>query len=213
MRRTSSIPGYLVGVVALMLLSVACEPPLPMPGPHALSTDTPIPILTPLLATPTLLTSEIQAQPIHTPAPSMTFPSAIDTPAPSLTVVPFSPTQVTQEANVAVSPTVPMPSSRALQKMVMHAKEDLAGRLSLEADKVDQIDLIEIKAVVWPDSSLGCPQPGMVYTQVQQDGLRIRLRVGKRIYSYHSGGSRLPFLCEQATKDDSLTTLPGSGNQ
>jgi hypothetical protein len=106
-----------------------------------------------------------------------------------------------------------MPSSRALQKLVMHAKEDLAGRLSLEADKVDQIDLIEIKAVVWPDSSLGCPQPGMVYIQVQQDGLRIRLRVGKRIYSYHSGGSRLPFLCEQATEDDSLTTLPGSGNQ
>jgi hypothetical protein len=212
MRRTSSIPGHLVVGVVTLLLSVACEPLLPTPGTQALPTVTPIPIVTPLSATPTVPTSEIQARPIHTPAPSMTFPSAIETPAPSLTVVPFSPTQVIQEASVAVSPTVPMPSSRALQELVMQAKEDLAGRLSLEADKIDQIDLIEIKAVVWPDSSLGCPQPGMAYTQVQQDGLRIRLRVGKRIYSYHSGGSRLPFLCEQATKDDSLTS-PGSGSQ
>jgi hypothetical protein len=69
MRWTSSIPGYLVvGAVTLMLLSVACEPPLPTPGTQALPTDTPTPTLIPLSATPTLPTPEIQARPIHTPA-------------------------------------------------------------------------------------------------------------------------------------------------
>lgn len=103
-----------------------------------------------------------------------------------------------------------MPSNPALQELVMQAKEDLAKRLSIE---VDRIDLVEVRAVIWPDSSLGCPQPGMVYIQVRRDGSLVRLRVGKRIYNYHSGGSRPPFLCEQATKDDSLVSPPGSGSQ
>ncbi len=109
-----------------------------------------------------------------------------------------------------VSPTIPTPSNPALQGLVMQAKEDLARRLSIE---VEQIELLEASAVVWPDSGMGCPQPGMVYTQVQRDGALIRLRVGKRIYNYHSGGNRLPFLCEQAAGGESLAPPPGLGNQ
>ncbi len=137
-------------------------------------------------------------------------PSAVGTPAPLGTAVLISPTQVIQEETVAVNPTIPSPSDPALQGLVMQAKENLAGRLSVG---VDQIDLIEAEAVVWPDSSLGCPRPGMMYTQVQHDGSFIRLRVGKRIYDYHSGGNRPPFLCEQATKGDGLVPPPGSGDQ
>ncbi len=123
-------------------------------------------------------------------------PVAIGTPAPPGTVILISPTQVIQEEVVTVNPTIPTPSSPVLQGLVMQAKDDLAQRLSIE---VDQIELIEAGAVVWPDGGLGCPQPGVLYTQVQQEGMRIRLRVGKRIYGYHSGGSRSLFLCEQAT--------------
>jgi hypothetical protein len=62
-------------------------------------------------------------------------------------------------------------NSREIQ-MVMQAKKDLARRLSVE---VDQINLREVRKVRWPDSSLGCPQPGKIYSQMPQDGWLIRL--------------------------------------
>jgi hypothetical protein len=111
---------------------------------------------------------------------------------------------------MTLSPTIPTSSDLARQDLVVQAKEDLAQRLSIE---IGQVGLVEAKAVVWPDSGLGCPQPGVAYTQVRRDGLLIRLRVGKRVYNYHSGGSRSPFLCEQATEDDDLVPPPGSGDQ
>ena len=155
-------------------------------------------------------TFEAESSPPSTGPSEEATPSAVETPAPLVTAVLISPTQVIQEETVAVNPTIPSPSDPALQGLVMRAKEDLARRLSIE---VDQIDLIEARAVVWPDGGLGCPQPGMAYIQVQQDGSLIRLRVGKRIYNYHSGGNRPPFLCEQATKGDGLVPPPGSGDQ
>jgi len=91
------------------------------------------------------------------------------------------------------SPTIPTPVSAGLQQLVSQAKEDLALRLSIPTM---QIDLVELSAVVWPDGALGCPEPGVAYTQVQQEGLLIRLRAGKRIYPYHSGGGTPPFLCQ-----------------
>jgi hypothetical protein len=82
-----------------------------------------------------------------------------------------------------------------LQRFVDQALADLAERLAIEAA---QIEVVEVKEVVWPDASLGCPQPGMAYIQVPFDGLLIRLRVGERVYAYHSGGGRDPFLCDPA---------------
>lgn len=91
-----------------------------------------------------------------------------------------------------------LPDDAGLQDLIEKTKTDLAGRLAIS---VNEITLVEAKSVVWPDASLGCPQPGMVYIQVPEDGLLIRLQVGDQIYSYHSGGFRDPFLCEQIYKD------------
>lgn len=73
---------------------------------------------------------------------------------------------------------------------------DLAERLSIGADR---ISLREARGVTWPDTSLGCPQPGMAYNQVLTPGLMIRLSAGGQMYSYQSGGGREPFLCEQTS--------------
>ncbi len=81
-----------------------------------------------------------------------------------------------------------------LEAFVEQAKADLARRTGLATD---QIAVLAAQSVTWPDGSLGCPQPGMAYTQVQVDGLLIRLRAGGRDYEYHSGGPRAPFLCEK----------------
>lgn len=87
----------------------------------------------------------------------------------------------------------PKPSDPTLKAMVQYAMEDLAKRLDIG---VEEIDLISLENVVWRDGSLGCPQPGMAYIQVLVDGLRMRLRAGGKTYHYHSGGNRMPFLCE-----------------
>ena len=91
-------------------------------------------------------------------------------------------------------PAISDPKDPFLNKMVMLAKKDLAHRLSIEEE---QIKLLEVREVTWSDASLGCPQPGMKYKQVPQDGLLIRLSVAERVYNYHSGGNRGPFLCEK----------------
>lgn len=81
----------------------------------------------------------------------------------------------------------------AMEPLVQLARQDLAQRLGIPAG---QIEVLEAEAVVWPDTSMGCPQPGMAYLQVPQDGARIRLSAKGQVFDYHSGGNRLPFLCE-----------------
>lgn len=91
-----------------------------------------------------------------------------------------------------------LPADAGLQNLIDKTIADLANRLSISAA---QVTLLEATAVVWPDSSLGCPQPGMMYLQVPEDGLLIRLQAGDQVYEYHSGGIREPFLCEKSGKD------------
>lgn len=95
------------------------------------------------------------------------------------------------------TPPAPAAFDPALQPLVTQAVDDLAARLALDAG---QIEVVEASAVVWPDSSLGCPQPGMAYKQVPQDGALIVLRADGQLYEYHTGGSRGLFLCEQTIK-------------
>lgn len=88
---------------------------------------------------------------------------------------------------------VPLPLDPILEKIVAQAKDDLAKRSGIS---VDQITLVQVQTVTWPDGSLGCPQPGMMYPQVLVDGLLIQLRAKGDVYEYHSGGNRAPFLCK-----------------
>lgn len=88
------------------------------------------------------------------------------------------------------------PSNHDLENLVNQAKEDLSNRLSISTG---QIEVLEAKSVVWPDASIGCPQPDMQYKQVPVDGALIRFRAGGKDYEYHYGGNRGLFLCERPT--------------
>ena len=88
------------------------------------------------------------------------------------------------------------PEESMHQAQIEVAKSDLSRRLDIS---VDEIKVLEARAVVWPDASLGCPQPGMVYAQAVQEGLLIRLQAGGEMYIYHSGGDETPFLCAQTS--------------
>ena len=69
------------------------------------------------------------------------------------------------------------------QALVQRSTDDLAAELGVAADAVT---LMEIEAVEWPDSSLGCPQPDMMYAQVITNGYRIVLEANGATYNYHT---------------------------
>jgi hypothetical protein len=117
-------------------------------------------------------------------------PPAQETLSPILTDSP------SQGDPIEMNPTTP--ADAGLQNLIERAKEDLAQRLNV---LLTEINLMEAKAVVWPDASLGCPQPGMRYKQVPEDGALIILQANGINYEYHNGGSRGLFLCQKSTKD------------
>jgi len=69
---------------------------------------------------------------------------------------------------------------------------DLAKRLGIDQAR---IEVVEMRDVTWGDTSLGCPQPGIAYTQTLVSGSLIKLRAAGRDYHYHSGSGREPFYC------------------
>lgn len=107
-------------------------------------------------------------------------------------------------AGEAPDPVTPIPTGNGptvgeiepgLQALVEAAVADLAARLGVAPADITVVSAVP---VTWGDASLGCPQPGMRYAQVPQDGARIELRHQGTNYPYHSGGARpTPFLCEQ----------------
>ncbi len=56
-------------------------------------------------------------------------------------------------------------------------------------------ELESAEAVTWPDSSLGCPSPGMQYTQALVDGLRVLVRVDGKRYDFRFGAGAALKLC------------------
>ena len=91
------------------------------------------------------------------------------------------------------SPQIPPPPGSTENQLVVSAKADLTERLGIQ---LGEIVLLSMEEVTWRDGSLGCPKPGMQYTQALVDGTLIVLSVDGRQYRYHSGRGGTPFLCE-----------------
>jgi hypothetical protein len=78
------------------------------------------------------------------------------------------------------------------QSVVDQVTQDLAQKLDVDANT---ITVLSVKPVEWPDASLGCPQPGVMYIQVVTPGYEVRLGANGQDYSYHTGGGDFA-LCE-----------------
>jgi hypothetical protein len=84
-------------------------------------------------------------------------------------------------------------SDPQMERMIRLAKESLSGKFKISED---QIRLFEVKAVVWPDASLGCPQPEMMYAQVITPGYQIQLEAMGKSFSYHTDETGRVILCD-----------------
>ena len=104
--------------------------------------------------------------------------------------------------------TTTMPPSDAELPIVEPAVADLAERLGVEPS---EIEVVMAERVTWPDGSLGCPEPGMSYTQALVEGSKVVLGHDERVYLYHAGTDDEPFLCPSEDKDGGHEFLPPPG--
>lgn len=70
---------------------------------------------------------------------------------------------------------------------------DAARRTGLD---LEALTVRESWRVTWNDGSLGCPQPGMNYTQALVQGWRALVQAGGQTLDYRIGGERYFIVCE-----------------
>jgi hypothetical protein len=70
--------------------------------------------------------------------------------------------------------------------------------------------LIQAQAVIWNDGSLGCPQPGIFYTQALVKGYWVVFEINGQKYNYRASGSGYFFLCENESPPISPPGTPDS---
>jgi hypothetical protein len=71
--------------------------------------------------------------------------------------------------------------------------KDLTVRSGVALEK---ISVIQAQEIIWNDGSLGCPQPGAMYTQALVNGYWVILEVGNQKYDYRATKTGYFFLCE-----------------
>jgi hypothetical protein len=109
-----------------------------------------------------------------TPNKSMTTPS--ETPAPTST------------------PKISRPESQL--------PEAILGPILKEGAKLanvgrEQLVIVRAEAVVWNDGSLGCPEPGMAYTQALVNGYWVVIKAAGQTYDFRVGRDGSFRLCPE----------------
>lgn len=135
-----------------------------------------------------------------------------------------SPAQVREELTEPdTTPTVG-PRGETLPKLVPPPEKSvITGEAPQElldaivADLVERtgaaptaIEVLQAEAVIWHDGSLGCPQPGMMYTQALVNGYRVVLSHDGQAFDYRAGNRGFFFLCERPLP--LRVSPPGGGN-
>lgn len=80
----------------------------------------------------------------------------------------------------------------SLDDQIALAREDLAQQ---RGSDLGSIILVAARHVTWRSGALGCPGPGMSYTQALVPGVLIILQSGNENFSYHAENAGVPFYC------------------
>lgn len=119
-----------------------------------------------------------------TPPARSTLPALIETGQPPDS--PVSQTPLPAQGTAPVTGEVP----QALLQAIM---ADLSARTGVAPAAMA---VVRAESVVWGDGSLGCPEPGMMYTQALVDGYWVVLKVNAREYDYRASQTGYFRLCE-----------------
>jgi hypothetical protein len=106
-------------------------------------------------------------------------------------------------SGMAVEPDAADPPAAALNNVIREALADAASRTGLAGT-----DLVveRAEAVTWSDGSLGCPRPGVMYTQALVPGYRIVIRAGGQELSYHANRKGYWTYCNTPSVPDDASS-------
>lgn len=80
------------------------------------------------------------------------------------------------------------------------SEETLAQLIAAAADELgfdaSAVSVVSAESVTWSDGSIGCPEPGMMYTQALVPGYRVVLEVDGEELHFHAAEGRAFFLCD-----------------
>ncbi|MFN0183502.1 MAG: hypothetical protein ACKVQR_06745 [Aquabacterium sp.] len=81
--------------------------------------------------------------------------------------------------------STPSLTPRSLQETVLIARRMAATASGLPPST---FEVLAAEVVQWADGSIGCPQPGQLYTQALVQGYRVQLRgTDGNVLSFHAG--------------------------
>ena len=136
-------------------------------------------------------------------APSPMFPN--DTPLPAA------------PGSVQSTPTSPrstesiMPESTLSPELQTVAKQATAILVETLGVTPDDVTILEIERVTWRDGSLGCPKPGMMYTQVITPGYLVKAEVKGEFRMVHMDEKGHGVVCSSDSAKPSGAISPGLG--
>ncbi len=178
----------LLTLIATMGAGCAQPPPTPVSIPP----DT----ATPALALKPTPTGTPISMPRSTPtSPGTPTPAMISSPTPTPEEFPATATLSAAEARGLTHPGI----RSAVADLMRRAGEEL-----------NLIQIVQAEQVTWSDSSLGCPEPGMLYSQVLSLGIWLvlsyqGLEFDYRVTDIHS------LLCTQDQQQEPLSQRPLAG--
>ncbi len=165
-------------------------------------------------ATPALPATVTPLAPTATPVPGgaptaypapggapTAYPAPVASPTPAAQITPAALTATVVQARptpARITPTGALPPLTGLGEVpadkAAAAIADLARRTGADPTT---ITIVSAEAVTWNDGALGCPRPGMAYTQALVDGYRLILSLNGVSYAYHAAVNGDFFYCER----------------
>ena len=89
-------------------------------------------------------------------------------------------------------PPTPSPETRPA---VQAALADATAHLGVAAA---ELQVAQVEERQWPDSSLGCPRPGMMYSQIVTPGYLVVISGAGKQLEYHTDAGSRVVLCKES---------------
>jgi hypothetical protein len=109
--------------------------------------------------------------------------------SPSISAPPLPP-----DLTIPPSMSLPPELGQVPVELFLDAAEQAAAVASVS---IDQVSVVRAAAVTWNDGSLGCPEPGQLYTQALVPGYWLVLEAGGRQFDFRADHDGPPRLCAE----------------